>query len=308
MSERTDELLRELHREVVDARNATIKTDNSLKSLAGEIKIIARRQEDYERRIIINSVGAYVLFATIAFLGLLLFFRAALLRYRADEERFAAETASVERRVSEIEGELERRRQSEREAYEFFELLASGRRDEVVERFPTVQGRLIDRATIELFRREVDRIEQELADEAWQSGLQHVQNEQWADARDAFTRSLAFVENPPYAPSLHFQLAEALYSLNDYASASRYYQLSLDSGQLGRTDQITAMYHRAESLQRSERDNEALEAWRQFNRRFSEHPWAPTARQRIERLESQLREVANSDGAAPVAPAAPATP
>jgi len=285
--DRVDELLKELNHELIETRNVTIKTDNSLRNLAGDIKTIARRQEAYERRFIINSLASYILFAAIAFFGLLFFFRASIDRVALDHELSNQRHEELERRVVDLEAELERRRQSEREAYDFFELLVSDRPDEVVERWPTVQGRLIDRATIELFRREVDATRNALALEAYNLALTYARHDQHADARDAFLRSAAYVEITHYSPNLHYQLAESLYQLDDYVNAVRYYDLAIEAGQLSRPESIIAYFRRAESLQRSDRDADALEAYRLFVRRFGEHNWANTARQRITRLEAR---------------------
>lgn len=288
--ERFEELVRELHQEVLETRNVSIKTDHSLRNLTSDVKQIARRQQSYERRLLFNSVGAYLIFAALTFAGLLTFFRASIARTELDHELAAEQRASLEEAVSNLEAELERRRQSEREAWEFYELLVSGRRSEVVERWPAIQGRLLDRATIELFRREVDTIRHDLALEAFELGNTHVNNERWEDARDAFTASLTWVEYAPYTPDLHFQLAETLYELDDHAAAVRYFDLSIEAGELTRQESIRAYFHRAESLQASDRPREALEAYRLFERRYDGHYWESAARQRADRLEDLLDE------------------
>ena len=286
--DRVEELFRDLEQEVIETRSQTIKTDNSLRNLTGDIKGIAKRQEAYERRFVVNSVAAYVLFATLAFAGLLLFFRASIARNQLDRELVSDQQAAFEERITELEAELDRRQGSEREAYEFFELLASDRRDEVVERFPTVQGRVIDRATIELFRREVERIRHELAFESFELGLQHWENDGWQEARDGFVRSMAYVELTHYSPSLHFHLGECLFELDDYAGAIRYYDLALESDDMNRTDSIVAHFHRADALRRVERFNEAIDAYRLFLRRYESHYWAGAARDRIGSIQRRM--------------------
>jgi tetratricopeptide (TPR) repeat protein len=284
--DRLDELLTNLNREVIEARNATIKAENSLKNLAGDIRQVSRRHEHLERRIWIGSIGAYVLFATLSFAGALLFFRAALGTRGLERELVARDTAELQTRVEALENELERVRTSEREAWTFYELLASDRRTEVLERWPNVQGRLVDRTTIELFRREIEGLRHDLAREAFDVGLRAARAEQWTDARDAFARSVAYVETAPYSPTLHFHLAEALYHLAEHSAATRYYDLAIESGVLTRQESILALFHRAEALQRAGREAEAVEAYRAFERRFGDHYWAATARDRIARLGS----------------------
>lgn len=300
--DRLDELLSNLGHEVIETRNATIKAENSLKNLSADIRQVARKQEGHERRTWVNSIGAYVIFAGLSFAGSALFFRAALGQQAAERELAAQAQTSQQNRISELEAELERVRAAEREAWNFYELLASDRRTEVVERWPTVQGRLVDRTTIELFRREIESMRHELAREAFDLGMQSVRAEQWADARDAFARSVAYVENAPYSPTLHFNLGETLYRLDDYGGAVRYYDLAIAAGQMPRSEQILAYFHRAESLQRSGNDALALEGFRTFERRFDEHYWAATARERIARIEARQRSVEGTGDGATVSP------
>lgn len=286
--DRVEELLRNLEQEVIEARNQTIKTDNSLRNLVGDIKAISRRQEAYESRLTLNSIGAYVLFALLTFAGLLLFFKASVARAQLDRELVAQQQTELESRIADLEAEKERRREAETQAYEFYELLVSGRRDEVVERFPSVQGRLVDRATIELFRREVDRIRHDLASESYELGTQRYENGQWQEARDALLRSIAFVEVAPYSPDLNFRLGQSLFELDDFAGAVRYYDLAIAANTLGRNDQIVATFRRAEALRRLERFADAIEGYRLFLRRFDGHSWAPAARERIASIERRL--------------------
>ena len=65
-----EEEIREIKKEIIESRGLTIKTNNLVNSLAADIKHIAKRQAGYERRFNWNSAVAYVLFATLAFVGL----------------------------------------------------------------------------------------------------------------------------------------------------------------------------------------------------------------------------------------------
>jgi TolA-binding protein len=287
--DRIETTLEELQEEVIETRNVAIKTDHSLRNLVGEIRQLAQRHESSEKRAMLNSGVAYLLFAALCFAGLFLFFRSAIERAEVDRQLVDAEQRALQQQIRDLESDLERRRQSEREAYAFYELLAAHRQDEAVERWPTVQGRLQDRATTELFRREVDRIRHQLAREAFEAGQRGVANDQWEEARDAFARSIAYVEIAAYTPELHFLLAEALYNLSDFVGATRYYGMAIDGGTLTRPQLIIAMFRRAEALVRSDREVEGIDAYRLFARRFSDHSWANTARSRIQRYEARAQ-------------------
>lgn len=61
--------LNELRREVLDARNLVIKSDNLLRGLHVEVKAFAKRQEEAERRSLVSSGVAYAVFAGLCALG-----------------------------------------------------------------------------------------------------------------------------------------------------------------------------------------------------------------------------------------------
>lgn len=288
--DRMDSRLRELNQELIETRNLTIKTDNAVRNLTSEVRELSKLQESFQRRTVWSSATAYILFVVLTFTGLFLFFRAATSRTSADEELVASQQQSYEARVRELQQELERRREAERQAWSFYELLETGEPEAVVERFPEVQARLIDRATVELYRREVDRIRQELASDAFSEGMRAFSEERWQQARDAFLRSSGYREFAPYTPELNYHLAEALFQLDDHATATRYYNLALSSDELSGRNQATATYHLAESLRAIGRDREALEAYRNFSRNFSGHPWRSAADARASMLENRLSD------------------
>lgn len=280
-----EETLHEMRRELIETRNLSIKADHALRGLTTEMKQLGRRLEAGERRTALNSIASYILFAALSFAGMFLFFRAAIERNEVDHRLVEEKQEQNQRRLADLEAEIERRRQSERESYAFLELLQSGRKDEVVERFAAIQGRLTDRATLELFRREVDRTRQEVAEDAYREGIKAAKTENWERARDALLRSLTYVEQASYTPNLRFQLAEALYHLRDWSGADPHYAAVIESGALTRNDTILATYHRAEALERSGRAAESAVVYRGFASKYDYHPWAQGALQKAASLD-----------------------
>src|SRR5882757_790673 len=68
-NEPQDKALEEIRREVIEGRNLVIKTDNQLKTLHAELKLVGKRQEDFQRRQWISSAVAYVVFAALCVAG-----------------------------------------------------------------------------------------------------------------------------------------------------------------------------------------------------------------------------------------------
>lgn len=286
--DRIDARLRELNQELIETRNLTIKTDHAVRNLAGDMRELTRMQETFQKRTLWSSGTAYVLFTVLAVGGLFLFFRAATSSSSADEQVVQDQFRQFERRIEELEQEVERRRDSEKEAWGFYELLERGSSEEVVERFPSVQSRLVDRASIELFRREVDRIRQQLATDAFAEGMRAYSASRWQDARESFQRSLNYREFAPYTPELNYHLGDALFHLNDHATAVRYYNTAIASGELSRDLEPLATYRLGESLRAMGRDREALEVYKSFQQRFPSHPWKSAAETRASALSQRL--------------------
>src|SRR3982074_574400 len=68
-----DGALSTLRKELIEARNRVIKTDNLLKNLHAELKQMGRKHEEQEKRHWMTSVTAYVGFAVIAGVGAIAF-------------------------------------------------------------------------------------------------------------------------------------------------------------------------------------------------------------------------------------------
>src|SRR3954466_9648028 len=68
-NEQSDKALEDIRREVIEGRNLVIKTDNQLKTLHAELKLVGKRQEDFQRRQWISSAVAYAVFAALCVAG-----------------------------------------------------------------------------------------------------------------------------------------------------------------------------------------------------------------------------------------------
>ena len=117
--------LSDLRREVIESRNLVIKTDNLLKNLHAELKQMGRKQELFEKRHMMSSVAAYILFAALAAVGAFTFARSEI---RGAREESAANEGKVKQLAQEVEtlrrGEGSRRDASEKAA-RAYELLGS---------------------------------------------------------------------------------------------------------------------------------------------------------------------------------------
>lgn len=286
--DRIDLRLRELQQELIETRNLTIKTDHAVRGLAGEMRGLIRSQEAVQKRTVWSSATAYTLFTVLAVGGLFLFFNASSSRAKADSQLIQEQIKQFEVRIDELQQEIEYRNKAEKEAWSFYELLQTGSDEEIVERFPKVKARLVDRTSTELFQREVERRRQALAADAYAEGMSAYSNKKWADARAAFERSLNYQEFTPYNPELNYYLGDALYHLGDHANAARRYNVAIGSSELSPDFKPLGTYRLGESLRAIGRDREALEVYKSFIDHFPGHSWKASAERRVESLERKL--------------------
>jgi tetratricopeptide (TPR) repeat protein len=277
-----------LHRELIEARNLAIKTDNLVKNLGAEIKQIARHQAVYQRKYLFNSAIAYVLFVGVIFTGLYLAFNAKLSAARREVEHYTERNRLLQDSLDQVEAELQRRRESEEQANAFFEILQSGNYDEIVERFNQISSQLTDRVVIELFQDRVDEITYSLAEEAFRTGMTRIQSEDWTEARDSFMRSLSHVELAPWTPVLQFNLGVALFETGDFEGAVEYFDRALASDSLDDGLRAGAQYRRAVCLENTGRISEAVDAYELFRSNYPDNRFAGRALHSINRLARDL--------------------
>ena len=119
-----------LRREVIEARNLVIKTENLLKTFHIELKTIGTKQEAFERRHFLGHVAAYVVIGVLAAGGALLMARMAgeASRAQADELLTAAQQASERATAAEQQATalLASRAEAADQALGAYRLLRSG--------------------------------------------------------------------------------------------------------------------------------------------------------------------------------------
>ncbi|MBN1947435.1 MAG: tetratricopeptide repeat protein [Bradymonadales bacterium] len=280
--------LEDLHREIVEARNLAIKTDNLVKNLSAEIKQVARYQQAHQRKSLLNSAVAYALFVVVVFAGLYLSFNTKVRSDRREIEHYQARTTALETNLAELQAELDRRREAENRAYSFYQLLESGDRDEVVEQFEELRSLLVDQTMIQLLQDRVEEINYALAEQSYRDGMAMIREERWADARDAFLKSTNHLLRTPWCAALHFNLALALFELEDYEGALAYFDQALSYQELDPAYQAEARFRRALCLESTGRLAEALEAYTAFRRNHPTHRFASRALHGINRIQREL--------------------
>src|SRR4051812_32838758 len=98
MAETTAEaakLLEEIRREVVESRNMTIKTDNALKTLHAELKLVSTQQDAFQSRTWFSTGAAYVVFAALCVAGVVVISNTRAAGANAEKERLQKEVTEL---------------------------------------------------------------------------------------------------------------------------------------------------------------------------------------------------------------------
>ena len=148
----TDDEIREIKTEIIESRGLIIKTNNLTNSLAADIKSIARRQAGYERRFTLNSAVAYVLFATLSFVGLKLWSDVRINEIGSEKDELGQKVQELRRDLEEETRRAEKREQAEAKAAAYYDLVRKKDYARVVEGYDQIQNEQLSKVEAEVFR------------------------------------------------------------------------------------------------------------------------------------------------------------
>src|SRR2546421_2215629 len=92
----------QLRKEVIEARNLIIKTDNLLKNLHAELKQMGRQHDEQQKRHWMTSVTAYIAFAVLAGAGAIAYARAEGRTARDEAQANEARAAGLQKDAERI--------------------------------------------------------------------------------------------------------------------------------------------------------------------------------------------------------------
>lgn len=279
----TDIVLEELARlreEVVNTRNVSIKTDNLIKNLSAEVKAITDKQQRQDRKSLINSVGAYLLFVALIGTGLYMTFEARLEKHSADKALFEKKEAGYKREIAELNAELGRWKQIERELLEFERLVRDGNKEQAVAKFSSLRRVRFAGLLEDL----IVRFKAEVAKDKYDTGVEHYDQGNFDKADEAFLKSLEYNETPEYLGDLLYYQGMAALRMKDFPRASELLQKALEFKHDRRT-LADARYHLAYAFDRMGEKRTARDLYYRFFNRHEGHVWAPRAKRRWKQLK-----------------------
>ena len=213
MDDLADEL-RDLKREIIESRGLVIKTNNLTNALSADLRSLAKRQQQQERRLGLNSAAMYVAFLFVALVIIKFAWDARVdaVEAKTEETRRALERSL--RDTKEGQKRDEDRARAEAHAAVFYELVRQAKRAEVVEQFETIKNEPLTKTELAVFADAAERARGELSVSAYHQGLDQARNGRWHEAQQAFEESLKYKDDAAHAPLARYNLADALRRLS----------------------------------------------------------------------------------------------
>ena len=276
--------LEEIKREIVESRSLTIKTNNLVNALSADLKSIAKRQQNYERRIFFNSATAYVVVVAVLMILTKVAIDAQVESVRAQGKGTRDKLAELEKDLERMQTRDEARTRASRQAAEFYDIIQKNQRREIVAKFPEIAKLPLTKTERALFEQEAKKAKNELSLIAYQEGLEHIRTGRWHEAEQALRDSMAFEDGASHSPQASYQLSRALRSLGKQREAIPILmQLSEASADKEVMDEATLLL--AEAQEDIQAWNDAKNTLRSFIRRFPRSAHAHEARMKLAEIQ-----------------------
>lgn len=307
-SEHDSKELGEIRKEVIEARNLVIKTDNLLKNLHAEVKAIGKRHEDLQKRQWISSGVAYVLFAALCVAGAV-----AVASVRGSAA--SAEHERQEKAVAQLTAQLEQQRleqsaaqtaqRSATEVYRLMTTLTGEERLRGADEFLKLDVSHLSPLEQELLKDKATALRHELGDAALDRGRAAFRRNDWRATIDETGRFLNVEKSPQPEQVLEasFMMGVAYNTERKHTQAVPHLKRFVDGDKKSKQRDY-AMLLLAQSYQETNQLDQALTTTQTA---LESYPNSEFTQQRNRQVSSIRRQRAgnNAEGQAAPAPAAP---
>jgi TolA-binding protein len=282
-----DDEIREIKTEIIESRGLIIKTNNLTNSLAADIKSIAKRQAGYERRFTWNSAVAYVLFATLSFVGLKLWSDVRINEIGSEKEELTRQAKELRHDLEEETRRAEKREQAEAKAAAFYSLIRKKDYARVVEGYDDIRQEQLSKAEAEFFADTEERFRLQLSVNAYQNGLALMRTGRYAEAAESFQEAIRLKEEASHIPAVKLDLATTLWHLGRAGEATLLAQEVIDQN-IDKELQDDATWLLSECAEDLGNIDDARNALRRLLSRWPRSALIPDARKRLSDLNLKV--------------------
>ncbi|WP_228530531.1 MULTISPECIES: tol-pal system YbgF family protein [Myxococcaceae] len=296
--------LGEIRKEVIEARNLVIKTDNLLKNLHAELKLVGKRQEDFQKRQWISSGVAYALFAILCIGAAVGISSARTSTATGERERLEKTVAELTTQAEKQRAELTASQNAERSAAEVYKLMTTLPGDERLKGIDALVK--LDTSRLSSLEKQAlnDRavaLRREVGDSAFERGKAAFRRNDMPTVVSELSRFLAM--NPGESDGLDasFFLGTAYNSLKKHEQAVPLLTRFVEGDKKSKTRDY-AMLLLAQSLQETNQLQKAADTVRDAIGTYPNSEFASQMRGRL----ANIKRAMNPDAAAAAPGAAPA--
>ncbi len=294
--------LDEIRREVIEARNMTIKTDNALKTLLAELKLVAAHQEEFQKKSWVSSGAAYIAFALLCGAGAFALSGARAAAVQADRERLEKQLQEANAQTDKLKAEATTMAAAERSASEVWRMMTNLPGDERLKGIDALAR--IDQQKLSPFLRaalaeRAAALKREIGATLFDKGTLAFKKQDWPGTIDWLNRFMAMSPTPEEAQEAHYDLGNAYFQTKKFEEAVKHLSRFVESDKKAKNRDF-AMMQLMQSYDMVGSKDKALETAREALQTYPASDFRQSFYFRIQR--------AAAPQAAPPAPAAPATP
>lgn len=303
--------LSEIRREVIESRNLVIKTDNLLKNLHAELKMVGKRQEDFQRKTWFSSGVAYVLFVALAITGAVAVSSARSAAANAERERLEKAVVDLTATLDKQRAEASSAQLAARAANEVYRMMTTLPGDERMKGIDALvkldQAKLSPLEKLALTDR-AELLRNEIGQAAFERGKQAFARNEFSATVNELGRFLAMNPRPEDASEALFRLGIAYNQLRKHEQAVTHLTRFITEDRRNKKRDY-AMLMLAQSLQETQAYDKAADVVRDALATYPSSEFAPQFRGRLATVKRLAAGgTAEAPAAGEVRPAAAAAP
>lgn len=230
--------LDEIRREVIESRNMTIKTDNALKTLHAELKVVSAQQDAFQKRTWFSTGAAYVLFAGLCVAGVVVISNTRAASANAERDRLERQVSELNETITRLRGEAAAAAAAEQSAAQVYKQMTTLPGEERLKGIDAL-GKL-DQTKFSAFARLVlqDRallLRKEVGSAVLEKGKAAFRRQDWSETITHLTRFLSMDPVPEDALEASFYLGNAYFQSRKFEDAIKPLQRYVEGDRRAKT-------------------------------------------------------------------------
>jgi TolA-binding protein len=244
MADNTEKLMEDIRREVVESRNMTIKTDNALKTLHAELKVVSAQQDAFQSRTWFSTAAVYILFAALSVAAVVVISNSRASAANADKERLEKAVAELNGTIDRLKGESAALQAADQTALAVYRQMTTLPGEERLKGIDALAK--TDQAKLSPFAKMVlaDRamlLRKEVGGSVLEKGKMAFRRQDWPETITQLTRFLSMDPVPEDALEASFFLGNAYFQSRKFEDAIKHLTRFVDGDKKARTRDFALM-------------------------------------------------------------------